>query len=283
MRSAPQTQGAGSCLTVHIKNGGRPVHQPHCGFMGFVSLTLPSPFQAPGNIIVLTSAAGAGKTKLTSLVVQKLREDLEKRDNDEALAYFYCDRGDSARREPISILRSFLRQLAVSRKGDDICIQQCLRQIYDEKEEEGFASNNIRWDDCRRLLHELVNLYPHTVLVIDALDECNEETRGELVALLDELVNQPSRPVKVFISSRKYHDIEHRFGQGSSVDLSTIHDHNIQDITKYVNEGIQSIQRTWKAEGCPMSLDLSREIRQKLIAGSSGMQVPSLPPFPPNL
>jgi hypothetical protein len=54
-------------------------------------------------IRVLISAfiAGAGKTKLVSKVVDDLTSRLDdKSSNNEALAYFYCDRNEEQRRDP---------------------------------------------------------------------------------------------------------------------------------------------------------------------------------------
>lgn len=68
-------------------------------------------------VFLTDPTAGCGKTKLVSTVIDDL---LQKVPEDEALAYFYCDRDQPDHREPASVLRSFLRQLSVPRNNDAI-------------------------------------------------------------------------------------------------------------------------------------------------------------------
>src|SRR5277367_1773275 len=153
--------------------------------------------------------AGAGKTKLVSTVVDSLRTTLQNAQNDESLAYFYCDRNQSDRRNPVLILSSFIKQLSTSRNCD--AIQPSLVRLYAEKEKTGFASREITIEESEKVLLELFNIYPQTTLVLDALDECDRRTRGRLIEVLDGLLDQSSKPIKIFISSRPDQDIRDRF------------------------------------------------------------------------
>ncbi len=130
--------------------------------------------------------AGAGKTKLASRVVDRLIDELEQTPNDEALAYFYCDRNQRDRQDPACILRSYVRQLCAARGGD--AIQPCLAELYRQKERSGFASSQLTDGECVQLLDKQVNLYPQTTLVLDALDEADKEKRVELMEVIDALV-----------------------------------------------------------------------------------------------
>jgi hypothetical protein len=64
--------------------------------------------------------AGAGKMKLVSRVVDRLIDELEPTQNDEAVAYFYCDRNQRDQQDPARFLRSYVRQLCTTRGGDAI-------------------------------------------------------------------------------------------------------------------------------------------------------------------
>jgi hypothetical protein len=162
--------------------------------------------------------AGAGKTKLVSKVV----DSLTNRPHDQALAYFYCFRGDESRRQPENVLRSLVRQLSVRKEESTITLQKPLVQLYREKEAEAFASGAITFDESEKLLLQLFKAYSHTTLVLDALDECDQDLRGRLIQVFERLINV-SKKLKIFISSRRDDDIrlqlEKKANVGTSVSL----------------------------------------------------------------
>src|ERR1700761_8084566 len=104
------------------RSGTRWTTQRSCGFMVFVSIRLFT------TVVVISDriTPGARKTKLVSKVVDHytLRPDTQ------ALVYFYCDRNDEPRRQPESVLRSFVRQLSYRKKDDEITLQKALIQLY---------------------------------------------------------------------------------------------------------------------------------------------------------
>jgi ankyrin repeat domain-containing protein 50 len=184
--------------------------------------------------------------------------------NDEALAYFYCDRNESARRDPELILSSFARQLCLTRNGD--AIQHSLVQLYYQKRKTGFASGKLKIEESRDILLQLVQTYPHTTLVLDALDECHKDTRRQLVDILDMLITQSPKPVKIFISSRPDQDIKHRFGCGPNVHIKATD--NRDDIAKFVNDKLNNSPEYWQNS---IDRDLKREICETLVDKSEGM------------
>jgi ankyrin repeat domain-containing protein 50 len=208
--------------------------------------------------------AGAGKTKLVSSVVDSLRSTLGSAENDESLAYFYCDRNHADRQNPRLILSSFARQLSTSQSWD--AIQTSLVRLYTEKEKTGFASNEIRIEESEKILLELVNIYPQTTLVLDALDECDRQTRGRLMEVLDGLLEQSTKPIKIFISSRPDQDIRDRFDSGPNIGIQATD--NQGDIATFVDSKIKKSPEQWRKK---ISDDLRREIRKTLVEKSNGM------------
>ena len=208
--------------------------------------------------------AGAGKTKLVSTVIDSLRSTLRIAKNDESLAYFYCDRNQSDRQNPVLILSSLVRQLSTSQSWD--AIQPSLVRLYTEKEKTGFASNEISIEESEKMLLELVNIYPQTTLVLDALDECDRRTRGRLIEVLDELLEQSSKPIKIFISSRPDQDIKDRFDSGPNVGIQATD--NQDDIAMFVDNKIEKSPEKWHKK---ISADLRRDIRKILVEKSNGM------------
>jgi hypothetical protein len=211
----------------------------------------------------LISLAGAGKTKLTSTVVDDIHEVLTARQNDEALAYFYCDRNQTDRQDPASVLRSFVKQLSSNRREN--AIQPPTVNQYNQKKLEGYASKELNIGESSQLLHELVDIYPQTTIVLDAMDECNRDTRYRLIEIFDSLLSQSSKPVKIFISSRPDEDIKDRFHTGPNVGIQATD--NKDDIAKFVTAKIERNLK-WRSK---MSDDTQRKVVSTILEKSNGM------------
>ena len=188
---------------------------------------------------------------------------LESRQNDEALAYFYCDRNQFDRQNPASILRSFVRQLSTSRDGK--AIQASLTQLYSQKRATGFASGDLKIEESKEMLRHLVEIYPQTTLVLDALDECDRRTRAQLIEVFDTLLAESPKPFKIFISSRPDPDIKDRFESGPNVGITATD--NGDDIAKFVGGAIDSEKR-WRKK---ISAELYKDIVETLTNKSQGM------------
>jgi hypothetical protein len=209
--------------------------------------------------------AGAGKTKLTSKVIDDHRDGLSKQTNDEALAYFYCDRNQESRQDPTSVLRSFVRQLSVCQQQN--ALQKLMVAEYEQRRQKGFSSGKLTFQECAKLILDYVNIYPQTTLVLDALDECNPQTRKQLIEVFDSLVTESSKPVKIFISSRPDRDIKTRFQSGPNVGIQATDNH--QDIAKFVKSKIDQ-NSTWFNK---FPATLRDEVVQTLLTKSKGMYV----------
>lgn len=208
--------------------------------------------------------AGAGKTKLVSTVVDDLLQGFDNLPNDEAFAYFYCDRNQSDRQDPTLILSSFVRQLSTSKNNDTI--PYSIGRMYHQKEQTAFASGKLKMEESQSALAGLFQLYPQTTLVVDALDECDKKTRLHFIDVLDRLIAASTKPVKILISSRRDRDIKHRFEGGPNLDIKAID--NQDDIAMFVNHEITTNKNYWEVE---ISSELSNLIRNTLVEGSGGM------------
>lgn len=180
------------------------------------------------------------------------------------LAYFYCDRNQSDRRDPTLILNSLVRQLSVSKK--DGCIQPSLVELYKQRKSTGFASGALDIEESRDILLKLIQSYPQTTLVVDALDECNKQTRTQFVDILDMLVSQSPNLVKIFLSSRPDPDIKHRFEGGPNMEIKATDNQN--DISKFVVDKMDNSPPYWRSQIGP---DLRKEICETLVDKSEGM------------
>lgn len=206
----------------------------------------------------LTITAGAGKTFLTSKIVDHIQGLCEA--SNEAFAFFYCNRNEEERRQPLSVLRSYVRQLS-TRASSPGAIRTKLRDLYREMKLKG---SDLSFDTCREQLLESVNLYPKTTLVLDALDECEPTSRHRLVDMIDFLLANTRKPLKIFISSRPDADIRDRFLSRPHIEIQATD--NQDDIEKFVNEEIIK-HRRWNK----MSLSLRGDMVKTLLDHSDGM------------
>ncbi|KAI0103318.1 ankyrin repeat-containing domain protein [Nemania sp. FL0031] len=208
-------------------------------------------------ILWLQGSPGAGKTFLASKVIDYIRA--RPKSSREGLAFFYCDRNEEQRRKALSILRSYVRQLATT-LGNPEFIRKRLQDLYREK---WLYGSDLSTTDCIEQLVDLVSLYDQTTLVLDALDECELDSRREIIEAI-ELLFKSGNSVKVFISSRPDRDIRNRFIHRPNIEIQATD--NEKDIQKFINEEI-SKHENW----AHMAPDLRKNIISTVFTKSQGM------------
>lgn len=209
---------------------------------------------------------GTGKTYAASRVIDWVKKGLETNANDEAFAYFYCNKQDPSRSDPKKILRNIIRQLATGPwivLGSNTVVHKTVHELWGAAQRQGISSTFAEWEAC---LLTLVNTYPRTTIVLDALDECDGLQRQDLINLLTKLATPASdaRPVKVFVSSRPQEDVRR------SLDIYPIiqmqEKHNAQDIATFVRAKIAG-HRRWSK----MPQEFQKEIVEELLEKSGNM------------
>ncbi|KAK2732411.1 hypothetical protein FQN57_002913 [Myotisia sp. PD_48] len=230
-------------------------------------------------IMWLHGIPGAGKSKLVTRVVDNVSEELEER----GLAYFYCDKSDTSRRLFENILRSFVKQLSLS---ENESLHQALIDIYNTKKRKGFASAKLSVDECKQILRGLLLSYEETVLILDGLDECYDDSRAYLLEYFESLVETSTsglihttkgcqvvsdaskvatRRLKILIASRNNGDIQDYLQKWPNFSLEEANSKD--DIAAFVKEKIsQCSNRRY-----PISLALQAEISDVLLEKSNGM------------
>ncbi len=142
------------------------------------------------SLLWLHGKVGSGKSTLVSLVI----EDALKRFNagqGPPPVYFYCSRNaaEAERSDPAIILGSIVRQLASLQPGLPL-----LSPVIEKwkKKGQGFSSKGLQVEESCDLILELIEEYPITTIVIDALDECDIEKRQCLLDALKAYYKTPS-------------------------------------------------------------------------------------------
>jgi hypothetical protein len=79
--------------------------------------------------------------------------------------------------------------------------------MYEEQEVQGFAAERLTMDESQSLIIDLLALHPVATIIVDALDECDIGTRGEILDVLTDILQHLTTLVKLFVSSRDDQDI----------------------------------------------------------------------------
>lgn len=183
---------------------------------------------------------GAGKSILTSQVIDHCKD---RHDARHGLAYFYLSKSDNKGQEKpyTRVLQSLVRQLVTNPEEPDMLhaglVQQCKRL---EAQKASFNS-----ELCEKKISEVVGHLQETVIIVDALDEVPTDCMRKIVTFLSAVVQQSSKPVKVFLSSRGENDIRHQIHNSWSKQgykHLAIDEHNHADIKEFVSQEIQSIR-----------------------------------------
>lgn len=180
------------------------------------------------------------------------------------MVYFYCDRNRSDHRDRASIIRSFIRQLSADTdNNEDVC------KIVDEQwrleKRKGFPSKDLAFEICKEFLPMLVAAHAKTIMVLDGLDECDMESRHELIYLLKNLTDDPSCLVKVFISSREDQDLFKNFISRTHLRVQA----NDDDTKTYILAQLQNTSNSWFRE--KLSPGLKASILRNFSDKSDGM------------
>ena len=183
--------------------------------------------------------------------------------------YFYCTR-DPAEREranPDAILRSLVRQLACS--ALDGTILEPVKELYRSREQDGFAAGPLTLDESTALIIELSQDRPLTTIIIDALDECDLSSRGDLLEALSKILQDSRSLVKLLVSSRADADIVCHFSDCPNLQLEA--SQNQEDIDYYVKSEVEDLIKRKKLLRGNVSENLKRTIQSVLSEQAKGM------------
>ncbi|PNP56920.1 hypothetical protein THARTR1_03067 [Trichoderma harzianum] len=221
-------------------------------------------------ILWLQGNVGMGKSFLASKVIDRFRLKSgagvsyhHESQDDQGLAFFYCNRGQADLQDPLLTLQSFVRQLSTPPRYSKM-MKKSLIKLYRKNRKNGLK---LGFDACKEQLLESVNLYPQTIIILDGLDECDAESRGKLITILANLVKDAQHPVKIFISSRREQDIVKLLPAGSIIEIDA--NDNQDDIRKFIETKMEEIEERGSWESIPK--ELKSEIKSTLCKGSDGM------------
>ena len=165
------------------------------------------------------------------------------------------------------ILRSLVRQLACSASRENIL--EPVRELYKSREQNGFAAGPLTLEESSALIIQLSQDRPLTTIVIDALDECDLSSRGDLLDALSRILQKSCGLVKILVSSRADADIVCHFSDCLNLQIGA--SQNQEDIEFYVDLEVERLIERKKLLYGNVSLELKQTIQVVLREQAQGM------------
>ena len=196
--------------------------------------------------------------KRRSTVVDQLLATVDLRKT--GVAYYYCDYADHRTLETVSILGTIIMQLLRTIQIP-AKVQEDIFRIYD---------NGLRTP----MVEELIGVHNSTIknfseiyIVIDGLDECDKDTRHDILSYVKEIAISDICFIRVFVSCREEDQILHSLKLHSYIHLtaSMLSD----DINSFVISSVSS--RIKSGDLRIRNPTLEREIIAELMAKANGM------------
>ena len=197
---------------------------------------------------------GAGKTMITSIVVNHLKTSFP--DDKTGTAFLYCIYKRQDSQDVGDLLASLLGQLAVQQP----MVPKSIRELYG-KHRKG-EKPRLSQDEIRKELCSIVKAYSQIFIVIDALDECKtDRIRNELLSEIYKL--QEGSDIRLMVTYRPSIIVE----RPSSVTELGIRGHE-EDIEEYLSSRMSDLRSVVKDNN-----ELQLKIKAHILALVDGMYV----------
>jgi hypothetical protein len=186
-------------------------------------------------------------------------------------AFFYCSRdtAEPQRSNPEGVPASIAKQLASIEPG--ALLLEPARSLQQKKKEESSDPSALTLEDTHSLLTELIDCYPVTMILIDALDESDRTMRHVRLESLSDAIQRAPGLVKILVSSRDDQDIvDHLEGFPSIVITS---ERNQADLAYFVTKETNALITKRRLLRSSEAKELKSMIIEKLTADADGMYV----------
>lgn len=177
--------------------------------------------------------------------------------------FFYCNRHDPESRDPTVILLALVKQISLALTG----LPKPVVAGYDSTKE----PVSLSFQKAHELLVSLMDIFPQTTIIIDALDEFDPDKRGKLLEVLNAIMRSSAGVVGIFLPSRD--------GVGIKLRLSDVPDlyidprDNRDDISRFIHREMGDSIRNWRLSVLPDPL--TTRIICKLVDKAEGMNASS--------
>ena len=191
---------------------------------------------------------------MTSVIIDHLRRALH--ENNAALAFIYCAYNDRKKTE--DLIRSLLKQIAsqIPSLPDEV------KSLYDLYQSQ--SKPTPRTDNVTQTLRSIAPRFARVYVVIDALDECPDDDRTDLLDAL----NKVKSSMNILVTSRPVASIK----QSLHPDLEQCIEAANEDIIAYIEAQINK-KRLKLSDELLEKPELRSQIVSELVASAKGMWV----------
>jgi Cdc6-like AAA superfamily ATPase len=199
---------------------------------------------------------GAGKTILTSIVVEELTTRFQN-DKSIGIAYLYCNFRRQHEQKVEELLASLLKQLVQGQSS----LPDSIRSLYDRHQDK---RTRPLLDELSTALQSVIAIHSGVFFVIDALDEC-QVSQNCRESFLSELFSlQVKYGANFFTTSRFIPEITDRFRGSLLLEIRA----SAHDVRRYVDGHILSLPSFVRR-----SPDLQEEVKTEIVKAVDGMFV----------
>jgi Cdc6-like AAA superfamily ATPase len=194
---------------------------------------------------------GAGKTMVAAIAVDQLLDSAQ--NGAYGVAYVYCNYKSQANQDTVSILAAILKQLVQSRPST-------LGPVERLHQKHAGCGTKPTLDDIYSALRDVLAQYPYVHIVVDALDECQNETRRQLCTKLLDL--QKGADVRLMVTSRFVPDVEDTFRLALRLEVQA----SDEDVKQFV------VGQIHRLPGCVQrSATLQVLVQERVVEAVGGM------------
>jgi Cdc6-like AAA superfamily ATPase len=199
---------------------------------------------------------GAGKTILTSIVVEELTTRFQ---NNESIgiAYLYCNFRRQHEQKVEDLLASLLKQLTRGRSS----LPDTIKSLYDSHQDK---RTRLSFDEISRALQSVATMYSRVFVIVDALDECQVSYNCRKTFLSELFSLQAKCGTNLFATSRFIPEITENFQGSISLEIRA----SEHDMRRYVDGHMPYLPSF-----VGRSPDLQEEVKTEIVKAVDGMYV----------
>jgi Cdc6-like AAA superfamily ATPase len=194
---------------------------------------------------------GAGKTMVAAITVDQLLNSAQS--SAYGVAYVYCNYKSQADQDTASILAAILKQLGQSRPS-------ALGPVEILHQKHAGRGTKPSLDDIYSALRDVLTQYPYVHIIVDALDECQNETRRQLCTKLLDL--QKGADMRLMVTSRFVPDVEDAFRLASRLEVEA----SDEDVKQFVISQIHRLPACVQRD-----VALQHLVQEKIVEAVDGM------------
>ncbi|KXH52550.1 hypothetical protein CSIM01_09131 [Colletotrichum simmondsii] len=213
-----------------------------------------------GSRLWLSGIPGAGKTVLAGSIISHA---LARSSDTVAVGFFFCDYKNETTQSPVNILGGLAYQLALQSEK----AYSMLEEYYSELHPDKGLPRSPNTEDLGRTILRMLQVFEHTYIVVDGLDECGGHAEEVVEALCD--IAENSDELSMALLSRDEDDIQRHLRDSEKNFLNIEIAAHTDDITEFLTSEIE--RRISNRKLVFEDLSLKAEVLESLVAGAHGM------------